>query len=138
MNDYEFRMKKMGKLKTMSGAINSRGQLTIPKKIRDAGGFEEGQEVYIIPLGDSIIITPKKIDLEEARRAMRKILRSSGVTPEELLAEMKEDRKKELLVSPESLRNFFQKSNEREEGVEPDREEHKKLIQAGYRPGHMS
>jgi AbrB family looped-hinge helix DNA binding protein len=83
----------MEDFKTMSGAIKSRGQLTIPKKIRDAGGFEEGQEVSIIPLGDSIIITPRKIDLEEARRAMRKILRSSGLTGDEILAELKEDRR---------------------------------------------
>jgi hypothetical protein len=49
---------------------------------------------------------------------------------------LRKDTEKELLVSSESPRNFFQKSNEKEKGVEPDWEEHKKLIQEGYRAGH--
>lgn len=56
--------------------IHSRGQLTIPKQIRQVGHLEEGQIVSIIPVGDSIIITPKQLELDEARRQIRKILKT--------------------------------------------------------------
>ncbi|MBI4686225.1 MAG: AbrB/MazE/SpoVT family DNA-binding domain-containing protein [Nitrospirae bacterium] len=72
--------------------IKSRGQLTIPKKIREKGHIEEGQIVSIIPVGDSIIITPKRLDLDEARRQMKKLLKASGISPEDLLSGLKEER----------------------------------------------
>ena len=60
--------------------IKSRGQLTIPKKIRDMSHLEEGQVVSIIPVGDSVIITPKRLELDEARRQIRKIVKASGLS----------------------------------------------------------
>jgi AbrB family looped-hinge helix DNA binding protein len=73
--------------------IKSRGQLTIPKKIREISNLEEGQAVTILPIGDSVLITPKKLELDEARRQLKKILRDSGCSLEELLAGIKEERK---------------------------------------------
>lgn len=84
----------MEAIKTAIAEIKSRGQLTIPKKIRDMSHLEEGQVVSIIPLGDSVIITPKRLELDEARRQIRKIVKASGVSPEELLAGLKEEREK--------------------------------------------
>ncbi|MBI5816205.1 MAG: AbrB/MazE/SpoVT family DNA-binding domain-containing protein [Nitrospinae bacterium] len=72
--------------------IKARGQLTIPKKIRDAGNLDEGQAVAIIPVGDSIIVTPKRLELEEARRQIKKILKQSGLAADDLIAGLKEDR----------------------------------------------
>ncbi len=72
--------------------IKSRGQLTIPKKIREAGHLDEGQVVSIIPVGDTLIITPKRLELEEARRQLKKILKASGSSLEELLSGLKEER----------------------------------------------
>ncbi len=72
--------------------IKARGQLTIPKKIREAGHLEEGQVVSIIPVGDSIIITPKRLELDEARREIKKILKASGLSAEDLLSGLKEER----------------------------------------------
>jgi bifunctional DNA-binding transcriptional regulator/antitoxin component of YhaV-PrlF toxin-antitoxin module len=66
--------------------------LTIPKKIRAVSHLEEGQVVSIIPVGDSVIITPKKLELDEARREIKKILKASGLTPEDLLTGLKEER----------------------------------------------
>ena len=73
--------------------IKSRGQLTIPKKIREISNLEEGQAVTILPIGDSVLITPKKLELDEARRQLKKILRDSGCSLEELLAGIKKERK---------------------------------------------
>ncbi len=79
-------------VKSFISEIKSRGQLTIPKKVREISHLEEGQVVSIIPVGDSIIITPKRLELDEARRQVRKILKSSGLSVEEILAGLKEER----------------------------------------------
>ncbi len=80
--------------RSVTAEIKSRGQLTIPKKIRVMSRLEEGQAVSIIPVGDSVIITPKKLELDEARREMKKILKASGVSLEDLMAGLKEEREK--------------------------------------------
>ena len=49
----------MESLKASVAEIKARGQLTIPKKIRERSALEEGQVVSIIPVGGSLIITPK-------------------------------------------------------------------------------
>ena len=79
-------------MKAISTEIKSRGQLTIPKKIREMIHLEEGQAVSIIPLGDSVIITPRRLELDEARRQIRRILKQSNCSIEELLAGLKEER----------------------------------------------
>ena len=84
----------MPSMKPLTTEIKSRGQLTIPKKIRVMGYLEEGQVVSIIPVGDSVIITPKKLDLDEARREIRKLLMASGFSAEDLLTGLREEREK--------------------------------------------
>lgn len=71
--------------KPYAAEVKSRGQLTIPKKIREAGYMEEGQNVTIIPIGDSLLVTPKALKLEDARRELKKILKSSGLSLKDLL-----------------------------------------------------
>jgi AbrB family looped-hinge helix DNA binding protein len=82
----------MEALKTSVAEIKARGQLTIPKKIREMSHLEEGQVVSIIPVGDSLIITPKMLELDEARREIRKIIKASQLSPEDLLSGLKEER----------------------------------------------
>ena len=82
----------MQSVKVSVAEIKARGQLTIPKKIREAGHLEEGQVVSIIPAGDALIITPKRLELDEARRLLKKILKSSGVSLADLLSGLDEER----------------------------------------------
>ena len=80
--------------RSVTAEIKSRGQLTIPKKIRELSRLEEGQAVSIIPVGDSVIITPKRLELDDARREIKRILKAAGVSPEDLLAGLNEEREK--------------------------------------------
>lgn len=82
----------MQPVKTSLASIKPRGQLTIPKKIREASSLEEGQVVTIIPVGDSVIITPRRLELDEARRQIKNILKESGLTAEDMLRGLKEER----------------------------------------------
>jgi AbrB family looped-hinge helix DNA binding protein len=72
--------------------IKARGQLTIPKKIRETGRLGEGDWVTIIPAGDALIILPKRFDLDEARKKIRKIMKEVGITEEDLLKGLDEER----------------------------------------------
>jgi AbrB family looped-hinge helix DNA binding protein len=82
----------MQTLKSFTTSIKSRGQLTIPKQVRNAGQLDEGQVVSIIPVGDSIIITPKRLELDDARRQIKNILKTSGHSLEELIEGLKLER----------------------------------------------
>lgn len=79
-------------MKSITAAIKARGQLTIPKKIREMIHLEEGQSVSIIPAGESVIISPKRLELDDARREIRRIMKQSGYSAAELLAGLKEER----------------------------------------------
>jgi len=82
----------MENAKPYTAEIKARGQLTIPKKVREAGNLEEGEVVSIIPVGDTLIITPRKLELEDARREIKKILKASGVSLGVLLEGLKQER----------------------------------------------
>ena len=82
----------MESVKPYKAEIKARGQLTIPKKVREEGNLYEGETVSIIPIGDSILVTPKRLELDEARREIRKIMKASGVTLEALLEGLEEER----------------------------------------------
>jgi AbrB family looped-hinge helix DNA binding protein len=81
-------------MKTFTAEIKSRGQLTIPKKIRVVSHLEEGQIVSIIPVGNSVIITPKRLELDDARREIKRMLKETGASLDDLLAGLKEEREK--------------------------------------------
>jgi AbrB family looped-hinge helix DNA binding protein len=82
----------MGEDKPYIAEIKARGQLTIPKKVREEGNLYEGETVTIIPIGDSILVTPKRLELDEARREIRKILKASGTSLDELLSGLEGER----------------------------------------------
>ncbi|MBN2107359.1 MAG: AbrB/MazE/SpoVT family DNA-binding domain-containing protein [Deltaproteobacteria bacterium] len=82
----------MQAVKTFTSSIKARGQLTIPKQLRTLSHLEEGQMVSIIPVGDAVLIAPRRIELEEARRQVRRLLRESGLSSEDLLAGLADER----------------------------------------------
>ena len=83
----------MDNVKPYKSQIRGRGQLTIPKKVREKGALYDGESVSIIPIGNSILVTPQKLGLEEARREIRKIMKASGVTLEELIEGLEDERR---------------------------------------------
>lgn len=81
----------MDSSKPYRSRIRERGQLTIPMDIREKGALSDGEAVTIIPVGDAIVVSPHKLALEEARRELRKLMKRSGVSAEELLEGLKEE-----------------------------------------------
>jgi AbrB family looped-hinge helix DNA binding protein len=79
-------------MQSFTAEIKSRGQLTIPKKIRDMMHLDEGQTVSIIPVGDSVVLSAKRLELDEARRQIRRIMRQSGCSVDELISGLHDER----------------------------------------------
>ena len=97
-------------MKTMTGEIKAKGQLTVPKKIRDMLKLEEGQAVTFLAIGDSVIISPKRLDLDEARRQIRRIVKESGLTEEAILSDLKKGERSAVpgkVWQKEKLRYFW-------------------------------
>ncbi len=83
----------MDNAKPYKSQIRERGQLTIPKKVREKGTLYDGENVSIIPIGDSILVTPRKLELDEARRELGRIMKASGATLEELIEGLEDERR---------------------------------------------
>ena len=64
--------------------ITRQGQTTIPKRLRDKYGLNEGDEVTYIDLGDQILLLPKPKNPIEA---MKKIQIDTEKTVEEIKQE---------------------------------------------------
>ncbi|HSA94890.1 MAG TPA: hypothetical protein VLJ16_02480, partial [Acidobacteriota bacterium] len=54
--------------------------------------LDDGEAVTIIPVGEAILVTPKKLGLDEARREIRKLMKKYGVTAADLLEGLEEER----------------------------------------------
>jgi bifunctional DNA-binding transcriptional regulator/antitoxin component of YhaV-PrlF toxin-antitoxin module len=81
-------------MKAFTAEIKTRGQLTIPKALRDKGLLEEGEVVSIIPVGNSVLVTPKPLALDEARREIRRVLKAARLSDEDVLAVIGEERER--------------------------------------------
>ena len=78
---------------TATAEIRERGEITIPKLIRNQFHLESGQEMAFIPLGSqALLLTPKKMELDEARRKIKSILRQAGKSAKDILTSLDESR----------------------------------------------
>jgi len=68
--------------------------MAIPKVIRKVSTIDEGQIVSMLPIGESILSTPKPLHLDEAHCLMKKILLSNRMSVKELVEGLEEERTK--------------------------------------------
>lgn len=78
-----------------SALVNERGQLTIPKKMREQANIKPNEEVNITVNEEGQIIITKRDFFEDLDDLIKRDLLNEGVTPNEL-EEKIVDRKKEL------------------------------------------
>jgi len=70
--------------------IARRGQITIPKSMRDALGIEEGSKYGLRALdGGILVLTPMHGQANTARKQLRETLISKGASLEEMMAELR-------------------------------------------------
>ena len=68
--------------------LRERGQLTLPKSLRDALHLEPGEMLRAAKVGNAIVLTPQRMDLDALRQHMRGLLKEHGVTAEDLLHDL--------------------------------------------------
>lgn len=77
--------------------ISSKGQIVIPKEIREKLGIGSGKKVLLRLVGDHAEIVPLP---DEPIRAMRGMLRADTSLAEELLIERRKDKEADEKHSP--------------------------------------
>lgn len=72
-------------LDTVEVELRDRGQLTLPKSLRDALHLETGDALRAVKIANAIVLTPQRTDLGALRKQMRKLMNQHGVSAEDLL-----------------------------------------------------
>lgn len=73
--------------------IRERGQLTIPAEFRKKLGLEENDAVNMIKVGDSLVITQKRLVGDALSEKMEKAMKNEGLTLDDLLSDLRKQRK---------------------------------------------
>ena len=68
--------------------IRSRGQMTIPRKLRDALSIEDGDTLTLFQIGDTVILAPKPPRTYELADKIADMMESEGVTLADLLGDL--------------------------------------------------
>lgn len=72
-------------MRATSLAVRDRGQATLPKALRDALEIETGDRVRAVQIGDAIVLTPQRLELDALRKEFRRLMKKHRVTPDDLL-----------------------------------------------------
>lgn len=75
--------------KALEVALRQRGQLTLPRSLRDALHLEPGEMPRAAKVGNAIVLTPQPMDLAALRQQMRGLIKERGVTAEDLLHDLR-------------------------------------------------
>ncbi len=68
--------------------VRDRGQVTLPKKLRDSLHLEKGDALRGVQVGDAIVLIPQRMELDNLRRQIRRLMKQRGVTARELLKDL--------------------------------------------------
>ncbi|MFN0314036.1 MAG: AbrB/MazE/SpoVT family DNA-binding domain-containing protein [Burkholderiales bacterium] len=60
----------------------------MPKSLRDALHLETGGALRAVKIGNAIVLTPKRLDLDALRSQMRKLMKQHGVSAEDLMRDL--------------------------------------------------
>ncbi len=68
--------------------LRDRGQVTLPKTLRDALHLEKGDLLRAVKIGDAILLTPQRMELDALRKKIKQLMTHQGITAEELLQDL--------------------------------------------------
>jgi len=75
--------------------LAQRGQVTIPKHLREQHKWETGQQFTVIDLEGAVVLSPKVSKVDALANQLRDDLLKEGATLEEMLAELRQIRETE-------------------------------------------
>ena len=71
-----------------------RGQLTIPKEVRQALKLDEENQLSVFVVGRCLVLTPKRLLGPTLAKDLEKAMKAKGLSLEDLLRELKEERQR--------------------------------------------
>jgi AbrB family looped-hinge helix DNA binding protein len=71
-----------------------RGQLTIPKEVRDALQLDDETQLNVFVVGRCLVLTPKRLMRASLARDAEKSMKAQGLTLDEVLGVLKEERRR--------------------------------------------
>jgi bifunctional DNA-binding transcriptional regulator/antitoxin component of YhaV-PrlF toxin-antitoxin module len=74
--------------------MRSRGQITIPQDMREALKIDERTGLTVLRVGKVLIMTPRRLERVSLAREMEKELEKEGLSLEDLLADLRTQRKR--------------------------------------------
>ena len=77
---------------TIAVELAQRGQLTIPKSLRDQYGLGEGSQLTILDIGGVFLVSPRRVSVDASADVLRGGLVASGATLEGMLADLRQRR----------------------------------------------
>ncbi len=72
--------------------VRKRGTLTLPAKLREKYGIKPGDTFHLVDLDGVFILTPMAPLVPELAREIERLRKESGLSTEELLAALREQR----------------------------------------------
>jgi len=72
--------------------LREKGQFTVPAKIRRSMGIQEDDLLTVFQWGSSFIAVPGELVVQEEARAIVKLMKERGITLEDLLVGLEEER----------------------------------------------
>lgn len=74
---------------TYDSGLTQRGQMTLPKSLRERYHIQEGQQFTIFDLNGNFLISPKRSQVDEICNQLRDQLLESGATLSEMVNELR-------------------------------------------------
>ena len=71
-----------------------RGQLTIPKEVREALKLEEEGQLTVFVVGRCLVLTPKRLLRASLVKDVEKVMKKEGLTLEDVLSDLKNERRR--------------------------------------------
>ncbi len=76
-------------MSVVSLEVAQRGQVTLPKSLRDQYNIQAGQELTLIDLGGVFVLSPKESRVERLCQQVQDEIARAGTSLEDLLAELR-------------------------------------------------
>lgn len=79
---------------TYAARLRPRGQVTIPQPVRQSLSLNQGDILTVVQIGDTILLTPRKLRTPALAEQFTQIMEEEGVTLADLLAGLTEERER--------------------------------------------
>lgn len=68
--------------------VRQRGQVTLPRKLRESLAIEEGDTLVAVPVGDTLMLLPQRLRVPELADQLAGMMEEAGLSLADLLEDL--------------------------------------------------